>query len=140
MIDAPNSPADCASCGYWRVLRGQVGNCHRRAPAPAHIPEQAAHWPQTNSNQWCGDGAVAAETAPGATCADCFYWRQPSAGLNPLDRKDMPMAWWTHAGYCARHAPEPVSEPGARAFWRATHGTDCCAEGRPRNRGETDAH
>jgi hypothetical protein len=28
-----------------------------------------------------------------------------------------------------RHAPEPVSEPGPRAFWRVTQQADSCAEG-----------
>jgi hypothetical protein len=65
-------------------------------------------------------------------CVDCVVWRRPGLGLNPVSRGDMPMAWWARAGQCARHAPRPVSEPGPRAFWRATLGTDCCAEGEPR--------
>jgi len=132
--DASDSPANCANCVFWHRLREHEGDCRRRAPRPATSAEQVAHWPQTHSYQWCGDGAVAASLAPGAACADCFYWRQPSGGLNPVDRGDMPMAWWARAGYCARHAPKPVSEPGARAFWRATHSADACAEGRPHKR------
>ena len=115
-------------------MREHEGDCRRRAPDPATRAEQVAHWPQTHSHQWCGDGAVAASPTPGATCADCFYWRRPTGGLNPVDRGDMPMSWWARAGHCARHAPKPVSEPGARAFWRATHSVDACAEGRPRKR------
>jgi hypothetical protein len=38
------------------------------------------------------------------------------------------MAWWTHAGICARHAPRPAAEPGPRAFWRATQDMDFCGD------------
>ena len=40
-----------------------------------------------------------------------------------MNRGDIPLVWWTHAEISARHAPRPNSEPGPRAFWRATgHG------------------
>ena len=59
----------------------------------------------------------------------------PSRGrLIPVNRGDMPMAWWAKAGICARHAPSPISEPGPRAFWRATQNADFCGEGLGRER------
>jgi ribosomal protein L37E len=127
--DAPEIPADCAHCAFWRRMREYEGSCRRRAPEADQRAEQVAHWPQTHSRQWCGEGALAVSPAPASTCADCRYWRHPEGGLNPVDRGDMPMAWWALAGYCARHAPKPVPEPGARAFWRATHSADSCGEG-----------
>jgi hypothetical protein len=69
-------------------------------------------------------------------CADCAFWRQPAGGLNPVNRGDMPMAWWARAGLCARHAPEPANEPGPRAFWRATLDMDFCGEGAARKSGD----
>ena len=102
-----------------------------RAGAVVH-PEQVAHFPQTNSRQWCGEGIAAPSLSLGTRCADCLYWRHPDGGLNPVNRGDMPMAWWARAGICGRHAPRPLSEPGPRAFWRATLDTDCCADGAPR--------
>jgi hypothetical protein len=92
-------------------------------------PEEAAHWPVTHRRQWCGEGAVAEAAPVGSHCANCVYWRRPEGGLNPVNRGDMPMAWWAGAGICARHAPRPVADPGPRSFWRDTQGTDFCAEG-----------
>ena len=37
---------------------------------------------------------------------------------------------WRQAGFCVRHAPSPAGDVGWRGFWRATHATDGCAEGR----------
>ena len=127
-------PGDVRELRVLAPFEGARGRLPSPRAQACVVAEQVAHWPQTHSHQWCGDGAVAASPAPGATCANCFYWRQPGGGLNPVDRGDMPMAWWAHAGYCARHAPRPVSEPGARAFWRATHAADACAEGQPGER------
>jgi hypothetical protein len=123
------SPASCAACAFWRRLRDTEGLCARHAPETSIRPEEPAHWPQTHSWQWCGEGVAGEPRSIGARCADCIYWRSPEGGLQPVNRGDMPMAWWAHAGICARHAPRPVREPGPRAFWRATHNTDFCAEG-----------
>jgi hypothetical protein len=136
MTADPARPANCAACTFWRKLRETEGLCCRHAPEPSIRPEEAAHWPQTRSWQWCGEG-VAAALSPVTRCADCAFWRRPEGGLNPLDRRDMPMAWWERAGLCARHAPRPVGEPGPRAFWRATLDTSCCAEGQPRSHAGT---
>lgn len=132
MIDHPLRPADCGACAFWRKLRESEGLCCRRAPEPSTKPEEAAHWPQTRGWQWCGEGVAAPSLSISTRCGDCAFWRQPQGGLNPLNRHDMPKAWWERAGLCARHAPQPVGEPGPRAFWRATLDTDCCAEGEPR--------
>ncbi|MGD0185299.1 MAG: hypothetical protein ABSC25_08610 [Roseiarcus sp.] len=132
MNDATGIPADCAHCAFWFRMREHEGICRRHAPESGMRSEEVAHWPLTHAHQWCAEGALAASPAPGSTCADCSYWRRPEGGLNPVDRGDMTMAWWTRAGNCAHHAPRPVSEPGARAFWRATHSADSCGEGLPR--------
>jgi hypothetical protein len=92
-------------------------------------PQRSPHWPQTHGQQWCGEGVTAAPLSIGSRCADCVFWRHPDGGLNPVNRGDMPKVWWTHAGIWARHAPRPDSEPGPRAFWRATQDTDFCADG-----------
>ena len=105
------SPLNCAGCAFWRKLRDNEGVCSRHAPEPSYIPEHVAHWPQTHSREWCGEGVVAASLSIGSHCADCTFWRHPDGGLNPVNRRDMPMAWWAHAGICARHAPRPVSTP-----------------------------
>jgi hypothetical protein len=132
MIDHPLRPANCGACAFWRKLRESEGLCCRRAPETSIKPEEAAHWPQTRIWQWCGEGVAAPSLSISTPCADCAFWRQPQGGLNPVNRGDMPKAWWERAGLCARHAPRPVDEPGPRAFWRATLDTDCCAEGEPR--------
>ena len=136
MSDQPAAPANCAACAFWRRLRENEGVCTRHAPQTSIHPEEAAHWPQTRSWQWCGEGVAAEALSIGAHCAACIYWRHPEGGLHPVNRGDMPMAWWAHAGICARHAPYPVSEPGPRAFWRATQDTDFCAEGLPHSPAE----
>ena len=136
MSDQPARPADCAACSFWRKLRDHEGLCVRHAPETSTRRDEAAHFPQTHSWQWCGDGVAAEPMSIGSHCADCIYWRQPAHGLNPVDRHDMPMVWWAHAGLCARNAPRPVPEPGPRMFWHATNGADFCAEGVSRHGGE----
>jgi hypothetical protein len=136
MSDQPVRPANCAACAFWRKLREHEGLCARYAPDASFHPEEAARWPQTHSWQWCGEGLAAGGSPIGSRCADCVYWRRTEAGLNPIDRRDMPMAWWARAGICARHAPRPVPEPGPRSFWRATQDSDFCGEGLSRNLAE----
>ena len=134
MSDRPVSPANCGVCAFWRRLIEHEGLCARHAPEPSIRPEEAAHWPQTHSPQWCGEGVAAEGMAISFQCADCIFWRRPEGGLNPVNRRDMPMSWWARAGICVRHAPRPVNEPGPRAFWRATLGTDFCGDGLPRRK------
>ena len=134
MSDEIVRPLNCAACAFWRKLRETEGLCGRHAPEASTHPEEAAHWPMTNARQGCGEGVAAASLSIGAHCGDCIYWRSPDGGLNPVNRGDMPRAWWAKAGICARHAPQPISEPGPRAFWRATQDTDFCADGSPRGR------
>jgi hypothetical protein len=138
MRDQPVGPANCAACAFWRKHREHEGLCVRHAPEASTRPEEAAHWPETHSRQWCGEGAVVEAVAVGSHCTDCIYWRRPEGGLNPVNRRDMPMAWWAGAGICARHAPRPVADPGPRSFWRATQATDFCAEGLPRRAGDDE--
>jgi hypothetical protein len=127
MTNAPDRPSSCAHCVYWQKLRDNEGLCRRHAPDAAIRSEQVAHWPQTHAGQWCAEGSIAAR--PRAVCAACEFWRHVEGGLNPTDRGDMPMAWWTRAGLCVRHAPRPSSEPGTRGFWQATVDADSCGDG-----------
>ena len=133
MSDPAARPANCAACAFWRQVRDSEGVCSRHGPQASTRPEEAAHWPQTHSREWCSEGVAAEALSIGCRCADCRYWRHPDGGLNPVNRGDMPMAWWARAGICALHAPYPASEPGPRAFWRATRDTDFCAEGLSRH-------
>ncbi|MDE2467989.1 MAG: hypothetical protein KGL35_04430 [Bradyrhizobium sp.] len=132
MNDTLTEAVLCAECAYWRQVQDSQGTCHRRAPEASPRSEEIAHWPQTRATQGCGDGARAPSRDDGVTCGDCVFWRRPAHGLSPTDRGDMLMSWWSHAGYCGRHAPQPASEPGVRAFWRATSSADGCGEGAPR--------
>jgi hypothetical protein len=129
MSDAPGPAVQCAGCAFWRHGRESEGVCRRRAPDTGARGEEVAHWPQTRAQQGCGDGVAAPTPSAAVTCGECVFWRRPAHGFSPVDRGDMPMSWWAHAGYCARHAPKPSSEPGARAFWRATSSADGCGEG-----------
>ena len=140
MIGPSVPPLSCAGCAFWRKLREHEGICCRHAPDVSNQTERAAHWPQTHSWQWCGEGIAADPLSIGSHCGDCRFWRRNVGGLNPLNRGDMPMSWWARAGLCARHAPRPVSEPGPRAFWRATEGSDFCGEGVARERDATSSH
>jgi hypothetical protein len=133
MADTRSGLTACGGCAFWRHMSGVGGTCHRNAPAPGHGSSEVAHWPGTDATDSCGDGAAAATSTVHVTlCRDCRYWHDPTAGrgLSPVDRRDQTKGWWMQAGYCVRHAPGPSREPGYRGFWRATHATDGCAEGR----------
>ncbi len=128
MTSGPGRRATCAQCVYWQKVRDNDGLCRRRAPEVGHRAEEVAHWPQTYGAQGCGDG-VEGEASGQATCSTCVFWRRYKSGMHPMNRADMPNSWWARAGVCARHAPRPLSEPGPRAFWRATADSDSCGEG-----------
>lgn len=68
------------------------------------------------------------------SCGDCAFWRANAieGGLDPVNFNDQPRAWWRRAGRCARHAPLPLTSPGVRLVWPATHTSDACGEGVPR--------
>ncbi len=122
----------CDQCAFWKMTRPPVeGACFRNAPSPGAMSDVIAHWPTTHGRQGCGE-FTAAETNPRpVACGACAYWHRPELGLQPVDRGDKPGSWWAQAGLCVRHAPRPVSEPGPRAFWSATHQSDSCSEGAP---------
>jgi hypothetical protein len=122
----------CGGCARWRRMAGSIGTCRLHAPATGTTSAEVAHWPETDAAQGCGDAAPTAGAAPMVLCHDCLFWQEPSVGhgIVPVDRRDHPGAWWQLAGFCIRHAPTPAPDPGNRAFWRATHASDCCAEGR----------
>ncbi|RBP04159.1 hypothetical protein DFR50_14032 [Roseiarcus fermentans] len=134
MSDATERPGNCGACAFWRKLRESDGLCRRWAPQATSHPEAVAHWPLTHRGDGCGDGIAAAEFSLVVDCATCVSWRRPSLGLHPVNRGDMPMTWWAHAGTCTRHAPHPVREPGPRGFWPATLDVDGCGEGSPHRR------
>jgi hypothetical protein len=119
----------CEHCLFWKMARPSEGWCLRRAPVPVGEAERIAHWPTTHGAQGCGEFLERGSAYEMPACGDCRYWRKPAQGLQPVDRGDKPTAWWAQAGKCARHAPTPQSEPGPRAFWRASHASDSCAEG-----------
>jgi hypothetical protein len=119
----------CDHCIFWKMARPEEGWCLRRAPKPAGVAEGIAHWPTTHGAQGCGEFMAAGSAYELVACGDCRYWRRHAQGLQPVDRGDKPAGWWAQAGKCTRHAPAPQSEPGPRAFWRASHVSDCCAEG-----------
>lgn len=62
--------AACGECRFWERLGGELGECHRRAPAP--LLEQpdpqgetlAVLWPTTYSDQWCGEWERRKEDCP----------------------------------------------------------------------------
>jgi len=123
----------CDACAFWRHISGSAGTCRRNAPAAGDGPAEVAHWPETEASAFCGEAVAAAATAIRLTlCRDCQFWLESrnGQGLQPVDRRDQLKGWWMQAGYCVRHAPQPASEPGRQGFWRATHASDGCAEGR----------
>ena len=128
----------CDQCLFWKMARPGEGRCLRRAPKPVPESDRISHWPTTHGAQGCGEFVEIGAAFDFVLCGQCRYWRKPAAGLQPIDRGDKPSHWWAQAGLCTRHAPSPVSEPGPRAFWRASHVADSCGEGllRPKSGGE----
>lgn len=122
----------CDQCAFWKMTRPPVeGACSRNAPRAGATSDVIAHWPTTHGRQGCGEFAAAESNPHPVACGACLYWFRPEIGLQPVDRGDKPGSWWAQAGLCVRHAPTPVSEPGPRAFWCATHQSDFCSEGAP---------
>jgi hypothetical protein len=120
----------CHECACWAELNQLDGSCRRHAPNTSDTVDEVAHWPLTHLDDQCGE-AIAAQTATrrGVKCNDCVYWRRPSGGLFPYGRRDQLSEWWKQAGRCTRFSPWPSPNPGARAYWRATHETDGCFDG-----------
>ncbi len=123
----------CDRCVFWKMARPAEGACLRRAPQTAGEAERIAHWPTTHGAQGCGEFVEAGSAYELVTCGACRYWRRPPNGYQPVDRGDKLAAWWSQAGVCSRCAPFPQSEPGPRAYWRASHISDACAEGMARS-------
>lgn len=119
----------CDSCRHWTPARPNEGWCRRRAPRPGASADRIAHWPTTHGGQGCGDFELSAASTAAIACGACRFWRSGAEGLDPVDRADKPLSWWSRAGHCLRHAPAPLADPGPRAFWRATHVGDGCGEG-----------
>jgi hypothetical protein len=57
----------CWQCIFWRDRDRELGECHRRAPRSATrdtsltLPELAASWPTTWSEDFCGEGEALSE-------------------------------------------------------------------------------
>ena len=135
----------CVACRFWASGNAQAGLCKRRAPRPAELPNQIAHWPETFAADMCGEGERRA--GPGAglgaglgagvgaalACEACRFWQLVGSkeGIYPQDRMGARAQWWREAGHCVRYAPGPSSTSGHHGFWRVTHRMDGCAEGSP---------
>ena len=112
----------CDQCLFWKMARPGEGRCLRRAPKP--VPEVRSDLALADDTWRAGLRGIRGNRRTAfdfVLCGQCRYWRKPAAGLQPIDRGDKPSHWWAQAGLCTRHAPTPVSEPGPRAFWRASH-------------------
>lgn len=124
---------ECRACAFWD---GETGGatCRRYAPGATFTPFEVARWPETQAGDACGDGRPRTEEGgpPRQRCETCAFWHRPGIGIDPGHRGDRLRSWWQHAGYCRRHAPRPGGDIGEHAFWRATHASDHCFEGRPR--------
>jgi hypothetical protein len=121
----------CQHCTFWEhISSSSEGRCRRHAPAFAEVINDVAHWPLTHAEDSCGEG-VGTELAHAEfiKCSTCVYWRHRIGGVDPVQRRDQLEAWWREAGHCVRFAPQPSSEPGARAFWRVSHANDFCFDG-----------
>ena len=133
MSEYPSGLTACGSCAFWRHRGGPIGNCHRYPPVAGPNVSEVARWPETEAADGCGDGVPTGVAAPRQIrCGECLYWHEmaPGQGLNPINRRDQFAAWWREAGHCRRHAPPTGTEPGYHGFWRATHATDGCGEGK----------
>ena len=124
-------PIRCASCRFWAPFNATVGVCRRTAPRPAEATDTVAHWPETFAEEGCAEGLAKDPDSELQACASCAYWMPSIAygGLEPVDYNDQPRVWWRHAGRCVRHAPGPLTAPGLRLVWPATHEGDSCGEG-----------
>jgi hypothetical protein len=124
----------CAACTFWVSGNAHNGHCKQLAPRPTEQADQIAYWPETLGSDSCGEGQEAADTAATVQCEACLFWRgsPDHDGIYPIDRLGARAAWWREAGHCVRYAPGPSSIPGHRGFWRVTHRTDQCSQGKAR--------
>ncbi len=122
----------CQACQFWMTTNGQNGHCKCNAPRPTEGADQIAHWPETFADDLCGQGKPRDTSLGMLTCESCAFWCRSRAteGIYPIDRLGARTKWWSDAGHCKRHAPGPSSDSGQRGFWRVTHSSDGCAEGR----------
>lgn len=122
----------CQNCTFWASGAGKAGHCKRNAPRPTEAVDQIAYWPETFAADWCGEAQARTELPSTIRCEACAFWSRVGLdGIFPIDRLGARTDWWREAGHCVRHAPAPSSDGGQRGFWRATHKSDGCAEGRP---------
>jgi hypothetical protein len=123
----------CQTCRFWHGQDARAGVCRRYAPLAGDTPFDVARWPETRSGDGCGEGSGATVDDPARlTCGTCRFWDRPGIGIDPARRGDHLQAWWQQAGWCRRHAPRPGIAIGEHAFWRVTHASDHCFEGRPK--------
>ena len=127
----------CGQCRFWQHDDQRSGFCRRHAPAASDRAYQIARWAETRATDACGEGEpmpVDLATAPRLAdqiCRGCLYWNRPGIGIDPPQRGDRLSAWWQQAGWCRRFAPRPGVDIGDHAFWRVTHASDHCFDGKP---------
>lgn len=120
----------CNACRFWE--HGVVeGACRRHAPAVSNKSYDIARWPETRALDGCGEGESSEGSDKGQVCGTCAFWHRPGNGIEPPRRNDRVQSWWSQAGMCRRYAPQPGGEIGSHAYWRVTHTTDHCFDGRP---------
>lgn len=124
---------ECKACLFWDSGTGSERACRRHAPAATDQRFEVARWPETRATDGCGEGQpLDAPKRARQQCEGCAFWLRPGIGIDPGQRGDHLRAWWQKAGYCCRFAPRPGPDIGVHAFWRATHASDYCFDGRPK--------
>ena len=121
----------CTECRHFD-RHGTEGLCRRHPPAASDRPFEVARWPETRAVDACGEGEPAASdhAVERLSCRHCLFWNRPGVGIDPSQRGDHQKTWWQEAGHCRRNAPRPGVEIGNHAFWRVTHASARCADGR----------
>jgi hypothetical protein len=124
----------CAACTFWVSRSDHNGYCKQLAPRPTEQADEIAYWPETVDTDSCGEGLEGPRLQAMTHCENCRFWRRSPDhdGIYPVDRLGARSAWWQEAGHCVRHAPGPASTAGHRGFWRVTHRTGQCSQGKER--------
>lgn len=72
----------CETCAYWAAQEGDdAGECRRHSPRPRPT-EEAAHWPITEPDDWCGeweDGEPMCGCDEDEACPICEPDAEPAA-------------------------------------------------------------
>jgi hypothetical protein len=121
----------CGNCAFWLHQTDHTGACRLHAPTPGEERDEIAHWAHTYHEDYCGEWRAEDAAAPKATlCKTCVYWSFLEGGITPVDYRDQLADWWGEAGHCLRFAPAPAGASGRKAYWRVTHESGSCFDGR----------